>query len=283
MDIKMGFHKIAPYYYTGWHEPASEMQFLINRRAYEKLSPENFAAFRRKSGCRFVLDKAPRNSLRIPFLRQVFPNARFIHIFRDGRDCTLSIHREWLKRTNHVNAPIAGNEKNKFQQWALFLKWLNLQPYMMDRFRALWFETHGHMLNSQMWLSRLRWNGAPGWGPRFSGWATAFEKMSLLQFNALQWHACVSSILDHWPEIPEKRKHSVRYEDFVRNPLETFKTILNFMELEYDPSVERNFLEMKQDNFNKWRTAFNQSQIEEIRPIVTPGLVRLGYASDSKW
>ena len=40
MDIKMGFHKIAPYYYTGWHEPASEMQFLINKRAYNKLSPE---------------------------------------------------------------------------------------------------------------------------------------------------------------------------------------------------------------------------------------------------
>ena len=39
MDIKMGFHKVAPYYYTGWHEPASEMQFLVNKRAYEKLSP----------------------------------------------------------------------------------------------------------------------------------------------------------------------------------------------------------------------------------------------------
>ena len=40
MDIKMGFHKIAPYYYTGWHEPATELQFLINKREYEKLSPE---------------------------------------------------------------------------------------------------------------------------------------------------------------------------------------------------------------------------------------------------
>ena len=40
MDIKMGFHKIAPYYYTGWHEPASEMQFLINKKAYEDLTPE---------------------------------------------------------------------------------------------------------------------------------------------------------------------------------------------------------------------------------------------------
>ena len=37
MDIKMGFHKIAPYYYTGWHEPASEMQFIINKRKFNKL------------------------------------------------------------------------------------------------------------------------------------------------------------------------------------------------------------------------------------------------------
>ncbi len=39
MDIKMGFHKIAPYYYAGWHEPASDMQFLINKEAFAKLSP----------------------------------------------------------------------------------------------------------------------------------------------------------------------------------------------------------------------------------------------------
>ncbi len=37
MDIKMGFHKIAPYYYTGWHEPATELQFLVNERAFKKL------------------------------------------------------------------------------------------------------------------------------------------------------------------------------------------------------------------------------------------------------
>ena len=37
MDIKMGFYKVAPYYYTGWHEPASEMQFMINKKAFDKL------------------------------------------------------------------------------------------------------------------------------------------------------------------------------------------------------------------------------------------------------
>ena len=37
LDLRMGFHKIAPYYYTGWHEPASELQFLINKSVYESL------------------------------------------------------------------------------------------------------------------------------------------------------------------------------------------------------------------------------------------------------
>ena len=43
MDIKMGFHKVAPYYYTGWHEPASEMQFLVNKKAFKKL-PKKYQA-----------------------------------------------------------------------------------------------------------------------------------------------------------------------------------------------------------------------------------------------
>jgi TRAP-type mannitol/chloroaromatic compound transport system substrate-binding protein len=31
LDLNMGFQKIAPYYYTGWHEPATELQFMVNK------------------------------------------------------------------------------------------------------------------------------------------------------------------------------------------------------------------------------------------------------------
>ena len=37
LDLRMGFHKIAPYYYTGWHEPATELQFLVNKKKFETL------------------------------------------------------------------------------------------------------------------------------------------------------------------------------------------------------------------------------------------------------
>lgn len=36
-DTLLGFHKIAPYYYTGWQEPASELQFLVNKKKFNKL------------------------------------------------------------------------------------------------------------------------------------------------------------------------------------------------------------------------------------------------------
>lgn len=37
LDLRMGFQKIAPFYYTGWHEPATELQFMVNQKAYEEL------------------------------------------------------------------------------------------------------------------------------------------------------------------------------------------------------------------------------------------------------
>ena len=37
LDLRMGFHKIAPYYYTGWHEPATELQYLVNKNVWDKL------------------------------------------------------------------------------------------------------------------------------------------------------------------------------------------------------------------------------------------------------
>lgn len=37
-DYKMGFHKIAKYYYTpGWHEPGTQMEFFINKYIFEDL------------------------------------------------------------------------------------------------------------------------------------------------------------------------------------------------------------------------------------------------------
>ncbi|WP_156878932.1 TRAP transporter substrate-binding protein [Oceanobacter kriegii] len=36
-DLRMGFQKIAPFYYTAWHEPGSETQFLVNKKKWNSL------------------------------------------------------------------------------------------------------------------------------------------------------------------------------------------------------------------------------------------------------
>lgn len=37
LDLRMGFHKVAPFYYTGWHEPSTELIYFFNKSKMESL------------------------------------------------------------------------------------------------------------------------------------------------------------------------------------------------------------------------------------------------------
>ena len=50
---------------------------------------KSFVEYRRKIKHAIVVDKSPGNSLTIPFILEIFPNAHFIHILRDGRDVSM--------------------------------------------------------------------------------------------------------------------------------------------------------------------------------------------------
>lgn len=43
LDIKMGFYKVAPYYYSGWHEPGSVLELTFNKHTWGKLANEHKA------------------------------------------------------------------------------------------------------------------------------------------------------------------------------------------------------------------------------------------------
>lgn len=43
LDLQMGFHKVAKYYYAGWHEPGSVLELTFNKNVWESLSPEHQA------------------------------------------------------------------------------------------------------------------------------------------------------------------------------------------------------------------------------------------------
>ena len=46
-----------------------------------------------------LLEKTPKNSLRVPFLMQAFPQARFVYLHRDARETLASMIEAWNSRT----------------------------------------------------------------------------------------------------------------------------------------------------------------------------------------
>lgn len=41
LDMRMGFYKVAPYYYSGWHEPGSILEMTFNKQTWQKLPTEH--------------------------------------------------------------------------------------------------------------------------------------------------------------------------------------------------------------------------------------------------
>ena len=53
-----------------------------------------------------LLEKTPENCLRIPFLREIWPDARFIYLTRDGRANTYSLMEGWKHFRREAGYPV---------------------------------------------------------------------------------------------------------------------------------------------------------------------------------
>jgi hypothetical protein len=76
-----------------WGLPENELASVLSS-ARPTTVPEAtramFSAYAQRQGKRRYGDKTPHNVMQIAFLGELFPEARFVHIIRDGRDVTLS-------------------------------------------------------------------------------------------------------------------------------------------------------------------------------------------------
>ncbi len=54
---------------------------------------------------KIFVEKCPRNSLRIPLVREIFPEVKLIHVVRDGRDVTCSLQPGIEKGWRHARPP----------------------------------------------------------------------------------------------------------------------------------------------------------------------------------
>lgn len=65
----------------------------------------NFCYYQWKSGKPVVLNRHPENSLRIHFIKKIFPSSKIIHIVRDGRAVVCSNYRSVMDRKERLANP----------------------------------------------------------------------------------------------------------------------------------------------------------------------------------
>ena len=272
-----------------WYEPYFVLDHDFRRAPHDRRTAQDatpqvsaylqraFAQYAHGRRCRIVVDKSPRNSLKVPFLLAVFRQAKFIHITRDGRDTTLSIRQQWQQRQREAQKRFPG---------AALSTLVGPQPLWRHKFQAVWFEIGGNPLNvltGRDLLHRTRWDGRPGWGPQFVGWQEAIAAVSPLQFCAMQWERCVDSILQDKSLIASSQWHELRYEDFLGQPQQHLQAIFDFLQVSFPADFMRQMPVLKATNFDKWRTAFSDKEKRQIGPILAPLLIQLGYSQDHAW
>lgn len=75
------------------------------RRADRIRLSGNFCYYQWRSGKPIVLNRHPENSLRIHFMKRIFPAAKIIHIVRDGRAAVCSNYRSAKRKKDRQTNP----------------------------------------------------------------------------------------------------------------------------------------------------------------------------------
>lgn len=229
-----------------------------------------------------VVDKSPRNCLKLPFIQKIFPEACYIFILRDGRDTILSILSQWeRKKEIFIGSSGSGQWQNRMY---IFRKWLRKRPTLKFSLQSILFEL-GPPANwpRKKFLNDIRWDGRFGWGPRFRRWQEFIDRVTPLEFSAYQWVHCARGILENISLIPENRRYILKYEDFILDPEASVANLFSFLKMDLPDGFMDALPQIKADNSNKWRQAFSSTELKQIGPIIGKTLKEIGYEKDASW
>ena len=229
-----------------------------------------------------IVDKSPRNCLKIPFVRTVFPEARYVFLLRDGRDTILSIKKQWeSKRRIFIKTEKGSQWKERIR---LIRRWLDRRPLWRLRFQSLIFEIGPpRYWFKRKFLQQIRWDGRFGWGPRFKGWQKLIDQVTPLEFSAYQWKHCARGIIENASSLPEDMYFFLKYEDFIVDPKASIKNLFSFLDLEFPEGFMEVIPQIWADNYNKWRQALSLEDLKMIGPIIGSTMIDLGYEKNESW
>lgn len=187
-----------------------------------------------------IIEKTAANSIRIPFLKGLFPDALFIHILRDGREVAISARKKYYgdirKVTQDSEDNISTQTRIKHLKNQVFNKFkYAFNPlYYLSNFRRFTY----------MILKELKLKKYTPWGIHYPGYSYLFKHLSPLEIAADQWQYSVLQIKNYFSEGVDKNYYELKYEDLVSNTDKEIKNLIEFLKIE-NPKLLKNNIDTK--------------------------------------
>jgi hypothetical protein len=113
-------------------------------------------------GRRRLIDKTPRNVLRVPFIDAIFDDARFVFLKRDGRDNVNSLINAWRSpRYRTYELPRPHSIPGADPRWWKFVLYPGWQEDTSSEIEVVcarqWIASNEHALDALESLDRSRW------------------------------------------------------------------------------------------------------------------------------
>lgn len=218
-----------------------------------------FAGHLRESGRRRLLEKTPSNALRVEFVLRVFPDAKIIHILRNGVDASLSIRSFWQNAAHGVRVVRKGAIRQRWKE----VQFSQLPYYALEVLRR---------------VAPRGMTGAIGqnlWGPRLPGMRGMLRDLELLEVCALQWRTCVELACHAGAQLTAGQYREIKLEELNAD---AFAELLDFAGLEHEPEVLDHFSQAFQGDLSQGRRG--QASAEDLATIdrwIAPTMRWLGY------
>jgi len=214
---------------------------------------ETFDAFVRERNKQRLCEKTPSNCLRVPFIHEVYPNAKLLLVVRDGRSVIRSANEMASKGTPTGRI------------------WKRAKETPLNEWPAYAGQVAG-ILKAKAGLKSKQL-----WGPRPPGWREWCDEPREVVF-AKQWAGTLGSCVSDLRALGDDRFYMFKYEEVMRRPREIMNEIVRFVDLDgAEPLIEHVELTADPTRVDKWRRELDEQTLERVKPIMEPLLQELGY------
>jgi hypothetical protein len=214
-----------------------------------------FDKFKAASNASVIVEKTCANSMRVPFIDAVFPDARYVYIVRDGRDVALSAAKRWTASV-------------EFSYLAKKLRYVPLGDV----------PTYGiRFIKNRLHQMRSEEKRQAAWGPVFPEMREWVNTRSLLEVCAKQWATCVDMSDHAFANMSDQKVHKVSYESLVTDPSKYLTQMAEWYQPGLSQKFDANaFEDIHAGSINTWKRK-PEALNESVMALLKPTLERHGY------